>query len=135
MAHKARLDLVLDALPDEGAAILLAHEPDFADISAATGRFDAQLSGHSHGGQVRMPFIGPLVLPAFAKRYPSGRYQVGGMIQYTTRGVGTELVPVRFGCRPEISVITLRVPARTTRRAESSAPDAARRASRTLARL
>jgi len=103
-----RLDAVLAALPDAGAAVLLAHEPDYADISAATGRFDLQLSGHSHGGQVIIPLIGPLVLPSYAEKYPIGRYQVGGMIQYTNRGVGTISPAVRFNCRPEITVFTLR---------------------------
>ncbi len=110
MARKARLDQVLAALPTAGTAILLAHEPDFADSSAATGRFDLQLSGHSHGGQVVLPFHGPLYLPPFAERYPSGRYQVGRMVQYTTRGVGTEKLRVRFRCRPEITVLTLHAP-------------------------
>jgi predicted MPP superfamily phosphohydrolase len=104
---KDRLDLVLARLPREGAAVLLAHEPDFADASAATGRFDLQISGHSHGGQVVMPFYGPLYLPPYAERYPSGRYQVGRMVQYTNRGVGTLGRPVRFNCRPEITVFTL----------------------------
>jgi predicted MPP superfamily phosphohydrolase len=108
MARRARLDLVLAELPADGAAILLVHEPDFADLSAATGRFDLQLSGHSHGGQVVLPFHGPLVLPHHARRYPSGRYQLGSMTHYTTRGVGTELLRVRFNCRPEITVLTLR---------------------------
>ena len=72
-----RLDLVLDQLPVQGAAMLLAHEPDFADISAATGRFDLQLSGHSHGGQVILPLIGPPKLPAFAKKYPVGITKLG----------------------------------------------------------
>jgi predicted MPP superfamily phosphohydrolase len=111
MARKARLDLVLSALPAEGAAILLVHEPDFADISAATGRFDLQLSGHSHGGQVVLPFHGPLILPSLAVRYPSGCYRVGSMLQYTTRGVGASFLRVRFNCRPEITVLTLRAPA------------------------
>src|SRR3990172_454530 len=52
-----RLDNVLGQIANDGAAILLAHEPDFADTSAATGRFDLQVSGHSHGGQVGIPFI------------------------------------------------------------------------------
>ncbi len=103
-----RMDEVLARLPDEGAAVLLAHEPDYADISAATGRFDLQISGHSHGGQVIIPFIGPLVLPSYGKKYPIGRYQVGDMIQYTNRGVGTISPAVRFNCRPEITVFTLR---------------------------
>jgi predicted MPP superfamily phosphohydrolase len=64
---KDRLDLVLQQLPKIGAAILLAHEPDFADISAAVGRFDLQLSGHSHGGQVVLPGFKPLFLPFLAK--------------------------------------------------------------------
>ncbi len=55
MFGMCRLDLVLRELPEGGAAILLAHEPDFADVSCATGRFDLQLSGHSHGGQVDDP--------------------------------------------------------------------------------
>ena len=59
---RARLDLIVNDLPDDGAAILLAHEPDFAFVSAASGRFDLQLSGHSHGGQVRLPGKGSVGL-------------------------------------------------------------------------
>jgi len=105
----ARLGRVLNQIPDDGhAAILLAHEPDFADSAALSGRFDLQISGHSHGGQVVIPFFGPPVLPYLAKKYPSGLYQVGGMIQYTSRGVGTIPPRVRFNCRPEITLFTLR---------------------------
>jgi predicted MPP superfamily phosphohydrolase len=114
---QARLTDVLATLPAEGAAILLAHEPDYADVSAAAGRFDLQLSGHSHGGQVIVPLIGPPVLPPLARKYPVGLYRVGTMLQYTNRGVG--MVPaqsrylgrlrpfVRFNCRPEITLLTL----------------------------
>ncbi|MBU0510262.1 MAG: metallophosphoesterase [Chloroflexi bacterium] len=105
--RKDRLALVLDILPLEGAAILLAHEPDFADISAATGRFDLQLSGHSHGGQVIIPFLGPPMLPLYARKYPIGLYKVKNMLQYTNRGVGMIPPIVRFNCRPEITVLTL----------------------------
>jgi uncharacterized protein len=105
-----RLDLVLKQLPNEGAAILLAHEPDFADISAVTGRFDLQLSGHSHGGQVRLPLLTEMVLPRFGRKYYSGRYQVGNMIQYTNRGVGMSDTHLRFAARPEITVFTLVAP-------------------------
>jgi len=103
----SNLDAVLAALPDEGGSMLLVHEPDFADISAATGRFDLQISGHSHGGQVVMPLIGPLVLPRLAKKYFSGLYKVKGMYQYTNRGLGMTFPSVRFNCRPEITVFTL----------------------------
>lgn len=106
--HQDRLDLVLEQLPDTGAAILLVHEPDFADVSAATGRFDLQISGHSHGGQVIVPTRGPSVLPRYARKYPVGLHQVDGMAQYTNRGLGTVPPQVRFNCRPEITVFTLK---------------------------
>jgi predicted MPP superfamily phosphohydrolase len=102
-----RLDLVLKKLPETGAAILLAHEPDFADISAGTGRFDLQLSGHSHGGQVVFPFLGALILPNLGKKYYSGLYKVRQMWQYTNRGVGMIEPTVRLNCRPEITIFTL----------------------------
>jgi len=105
--HLDRVDDVVAKLPADGAAILLAHEPDFADISAPTGRFDLQISGHSHGGQIILPFFGPPVVPRLGRKYPVGQYQVGDMIQYTNRGVGTILPAVRFNCRPEITVFTL----------------------------
>ena len=110
MEGESRLDLVLRDLPDSGAAILLAHEPDFADVSAATGRFDLQLSGHSHGGQVRVPLLMRLTLPPFSQRYTSGLYSVDGMLQYTNRGLGFVDMRLRLLCRPEITVLTLRSP-------------------------
>jgi uncharacterized protein len=110
MEGQSRLDLVLEKLPESGAAILLAHEPDFADVSAATGRFDLQLSGHSHGGQIGVPLLRRLVLPPFSQRYIRGLYEVGGMILYTNRGLGFVHLRLRFLCRPEITVFTLRSP-------------------------
>lgn len=106
--HMARPDIVLDKLPREGAAILLAHEPDFADVAARTNRFDLQLSGHSHGGQVVVPVYGPPHLPPMGKKYHTGRYRIGNLVLYTNRGLGVVGLPVRFFCRPEITVITLR---------------------------
>ena len=105
--YKDRLDIVLEKLPEDGAAILLAHEPDFASQSAATGRFDLQLSGHTHGGQVVLPLWGPPILPHLGLQYPSGLYRVDGMWQYTNRGVGMSKPYVRINCRPEITVFTL----------------------------
>src|SRR5918992_2190953 len=86
-----RLEEVLEALDEAepGCAVLLAHEPDFADKTAATGRFDLQLSGHSHGGQVRIPLLGRAVLPPFSQRYTRGLHGGGGMLVYTNRGLGT----------------------------------------------
>lgn len=103
----ARLQEVVDQVPAGGAAILLAHEPDFADESAPTGRFALQISGHSHGGQVRLPLLGAPVLPPYGQKYPMGLYHVGRMLLYTNRGVGMLAPRVRLNCRPEITVYTL----------------------------
>lgn len=103
----ARLDEVTGRLKDDSAAILLAHEPDFADVSAETNRFDLQVSGHSHGGQIVLPFIGPPILPHLGQKYPSGLYRVGNMLQYTNRGVGMARLPVRINCPPEITMFHL----------------------------
>ena len=101
------LDKVLSMLPETGEAILLAHEPDFADVSARTGRFGLQLSGHSHGGQIVLPFFGAPVLPWLGKKYFSGLYKVGEMWQYTNRGVGMVDLSLRINCPPEITIFTL----------------------------
>ena len=102
-----RLEEVVHQLKDDSPAILMAHEPDFADTSAATGRFDLQVSGHSHGGQVVIPFYGAPILPYLGQKYPSGLYQIGSMFQYTNRGVGMIDPYVRFNCPPEITIFTL----------------------------
>lgn len=108
MEGRGRLDLVLEKLPGDGAAVLLAHEPDFADVASATGRFDLQLSGHSHGGQVRFPVLRRAILPPFSQRYVRGLHEVGGTLLYVNRGLGTVHARLRFGCRPEITALTLR---------------------------
>jgi len=106
-AGDVRLDKVIAQLNDNSAAILLAHEPDFADTSAATGKFDLQVSGHTHGGQVVIPFYGPPVLPGLGRKYPSGLYKVGNMFQYTNRGLGTNRLPIRINCPAEITLFEL----------------------------
>lgn len=110
MVEMDRIEAVLDRLPETGSAVLLAHEPDFADRSAATGRFDLQVSGHSHGGQVDIPLLGPPILPPLGEKYPVGSYRVGGMGLYTNRGLGMLPPRIRINCRPEITVLTLRSP-------------------------
>lgn len=103
----ARLDDILAQLQDDSAAILLAHEPDFVDTSAATGRFDLQLSGHTHGGQVVLPVLGPPILPYLGQKYASGLYKVGEMFQYTNRGIGMARLNLRINCPPEITLFVL----------------------------
>ena len=104
---KNQLDKVLQKLPPNGPAILLVHEPDFADISAETKRFSLQLSGHSHGGQFVIPMHGTPFRGDGFKKYPLGRYQVEEMVQYTNRGLGTNAFWIRINCAPEITVIDL----------------------------
>ena len=104
-----RLDFVQQQIPSDEAAILLVHEPDLADQSASTRRFDLQLSGHSHGGQIKLPIIGIPLLPPHGQKYPSGLYQLNGMSLYTNRGVGTAFMQLRWNCPPEITIITLLV--------------------------
>jgi hypothetical protein len=87
--------------------LLLMHEPDLAPRYAADKRIHLQLSGHSHGGQVRLPFYGALILPYLSWKYPMGLYNLDGMWLYTNRGLGTTNVPLRVNCAPEITELTL----------------------------
>ena len=105
------LTAALGEEPDDGFKILLCHEPDFADI-ASTRKIPLQLSGHSHGGQVRVPGIGALLLPYLGRRYPIGLRQVKDslMVVYTNVGLGLVFPPVRFNCPPEVTHLTLMRP-------------------------
>ena len=90
--------------------ILLAHEPDVASVSPDYG-FDLQLSGHSHGGQVSLPFsIGPILLPRMGKLFPNGLFNIKNMLLFVSPGIGISTLPkplVRFNCRPEVSVLRI----------------------------
>ena len=103
------IDLVISKLKKDVPSILLAHEPDFAVQSSKTGMFDLQISGHSHGGQFIIPkfkttpFRGPN-----STKYPVGLYKVENMIQYTSKGLGTNSFRIRINCKPEITIITLK---------------------------
>ena len=103
------LNKVLAKLEEDAPTILLAHEPDFAQKSYQTGKIDLQISGHSHGGQFIIPKIEttPLRGNNFI-RYPVGLYELGGMYQYTSRGLGTNSFRIRVNCKPEITIITLK---------------------------
>jgi predicted MPP superfamily phosphohydrolase len=103
---KPDLEAALDGVPQGAPTVLLAHEPDFADQATGQG-ITLQLSGHSHGGQVRLPFVGAPILPYLARKYPYGLYRVGEMWLYTNRGIGLITPAVRFLCRPEITLLRL----------------------------
>lgn len=104
---KPDLTAAMANYPDDAITVLLMHEPDLAPNYAPDKRIQLQLSGHSHGGQVRLPFYGPLILPYLSWKYPMGLYNVSGMWLYTNRGLGTTNVPVRVNCAPEITELTL----------------------------
>lgn len=103
------LDKVLEKLPNDGASILLVHEPDFAKISSKTNRFDLQMSGHSHGGQLVIPGVKTTPFRcSYSIKYPVGAYKVKNMIQYTSKGLGTNSFWIRVNCKPEITQFYLK---------------------------
>ena len=101
------IEKLVSGMPPNIPAVLMAHEPDIADEISQTGLFGLQISGHSHGGQIRLPFIGAPLLPRLGRKYPDGSYQVKDMIQYTNRGIGMVDVPIRINCPREIALFTL----------------------------
>lgn len=106
MIGKANVEATFLQVPSEAACICLWHEPDYADMAERYGPF-LQLSGHTHGGQVRFPFLGPLALPRLGRRYTSGRYQIGDMTLYVSNGIGVYRPPVRLNCPPELVFVRL----------------------------
>ena len=105
---RPQISTALDGLPAHTTNIMLAHEPDLADRLSQYHQIHLQLSGHSHGGQIRLPGIGPLILPALGQKYDQGHYQIEHLHLYTTRGIGTLTnVPFRFNCPPELTELVL----------------------------
>ena len=108
---KEDINAVMLKIPEYDPAIMLAHEPDFADIAATTGRFALQISGHSHGGQFIIPGLNTTILRgSYSHKYPVGEYQVGDMVQYTSKGLGTNVFWLRINCAPEITIFKLKSP-------------------------
>ena len=86
--------------------VLLVHYP--AWVKRLNGqKFDLILAGHSHGGQVRVPFYGPIIVPFAVDEYDLGLFRTAAGPLYVTSGIGWFPVPVRFNCRPEITVIEI----------------------------
>ena len=120
----AGLDDPVEGVPDPELAIppairniphepivLLCHAPDYVDTLLTIPEGQAvslMLSGHTHGGQVRLPLAGALILPPLGRKYIEGWFRFGDLQLYVNRGLGTVGLPVRFDCTPEITLFTLR---------------------------
>jgi predicted MPP superfamily phosphohydrolase len=98
------LTAAFSGVPADAAMIALWHEPDLAERTAPFGPM-FQLSGHTHGGQIRIPCIGEIAVPKLGKRYPDGRYEIDDMTLIVSRGIGIYRPPVRLNCPPEVLVI------------------------------
>lgn len=91
--------------------VLMCHAPDYVDElrkHPAGHAVSLVLSGHTHGGQIRLPIVGPLRLPPGGRKYVEGLFRLGTTLLYVNRGIGSVGVPFRFDCRPEITLFTLR---------------------------
>jgi predicted MPP superfamily phosphohydrolase len=108
--YRRYLDSALRGIPADAFRLLLAHTPDVIR-DAARLRVDLMLSGHTHGGQVRFPLVGATVVPSrYGHRYAAGEFQVEGTTLYVSRGLGLVRSRLRFLCRPELALLTLRCP-------------------------
>ena len=95
----------------EGYTILLSHRPEYFELYADCG-VDLVFSGHAHGGQVRLPFVGGLIAPGqgLFPEYDSGLYRQGDTVMLVSRGLGNSIAPLRVNDRPEILVAVLKRP-------------------------
>ena len=93
----------------DGYTVLLSHRPELFNLYVDTG-MDLVFSGHAHGGQIRLPFIGGLVAPnqGFFPEYDAGLFSEGSTTMIVSRGVGNSIIPIRFNNRPEIVVAELK---------------------------
>ena len=90
-----------------GEKIVLAHAPDALDMVKDLGG-DLLIVGHTHGGQINFPLIGPLYIPSkYGTKYSMGKYLIGNVVMYVNRGLGWSGVPFRFNCPPEVTLIEI----------------------------
>lgn len=101
------LDAAFGGTRNDEVRLGLSHHPDIVD-RLTNRRLDLLVCGHTHGGQIRFPFFGSVVVPSVHEaRYASGFHRVGGVLLYVSRGIGA-IPPVRILCKPEIATFTLR---------------------------
>jgi predicted MPP superfamily phosphohydrolase len=97
---------IFSRTPDTSRHLVVVHEPDsFTELTDP--RIKLQISGHTHGGQVRLPLYGALVLPHMGKEFETGLFEREGRKLYVNRGIGTLVPHIRINCRPEITVFEL----------------------------
>jgi predicted MPP superfamily phosphohydrolase len=109
VTHDPDLNAAIPEKPD-GPVLLMCHAPDYADNVLAHARghlVDLMFSGHSHGGQVRLPIVGALQTPSWGKKYVEGLFRLDRLQLYVNRGIGTVGLPFRLNCPPEITLFTL----------------------------
>ena len=94
---------VMNTIPSTSFKIGLFHSPQFFDKIA--GKINLGLAGHSHGGQLRIPFIGEIWTPEGTGPYVQGWYYQKNSHLFVSRGIGTSVLPVRFNCSPELAMI------------------------------
>jgi uncharacterized protein len=100
-----RLDRALVGVPADVYKIAFFHAPGY--FNQIAGRVNLCLAGHTHGGQVRIPFVKPFWLPKDCAGFLAGWYEESGTKMYVNRGLGMSDLPIRFLCRPEISFFTI----------------------------
>jgi predicted MPP superfamily phosphohydrolase len=100
---------VFASLPAGATSITLTHNPDVFPLLPPGAHLT--LAGHTHGGQVNLPFLGRRVVPSeYGDRYAAGHVQEAGKDMYVTTGIGTSIIPVRFRVPPEIAILTIKSP-------------------------
>jgi uncharacterized protein len=108
------LERAMDSVPTQDPKILLCHNPMAIGHAARFG-IDLMLSGHTHGGQVRLPLIRSLYRSKPGERFIDGWNQLGGTQIYVSRGIGKVVLPVRVACPPEITCLSLHGASKITR--------------------
>lgn len=96
---------ILKNIPSDSKIISIFHSPIFFD--EVSNSIDLAFTGHTHGGQIRLPLIGTIALPPGSGNYDQGWFQKNRATMYVNRGIGTSIVPFRFLCRPEISIFEI----------------------------
>lgn len=105
----ADLAASFDGVPDNACALVLTHAPEAFEELARWKQARLVLAGHTHGGQVCLPLVGPVRVPSrYGTRFAHGLFRIGGALFYVNEGIGTSHMPARFLCPPELTSITIR---------------------------